>query len=338
MGDKPHTSLQNVQNITELEEFTKILEQNSKFRKPVLTPKNTLLQQTNKSESPFRKCIAGTNDQRSSGINDLSISPLVLDDDDDDDLIPPTPSPARQQSFVTCVDHGSSLSTKLPQSHSSSGVLMADTLCNSSTLAGKLKETNSLATYTPSIIANEQASNNLRTCNDKTATKEQHSSKISCQDIKDQKEETTENTFLNKSAANNYYYKDLNIESYNLEESSPMLTTSRKKYKISRKTKPSKLLASPLKKLDNNCQTKSFLRKKLPLKKVVEQSNQRESSCDNTLSKCDALRSRMKRPPTKGASPLQKRLQTEVVLYPKVIIIGGLPKARLLKMPGTVAL
>ena len=329
MVEKPHTSLQSAQNITELKEFTKILEQNSKFKKPVLTHKNALLTSTNKSEPPFRKCTSTTNDQRSSNVNDLSNSPIVHDDDDDD-LIPPTPSPARQQTFVTCVDHRSSLSTKLPQTHRAFDVLMADTSRNSSTVAGKLKETNSLATDTPSIIsANEQSSNNLQACNDKTATKEQHLSKISSQDTKNQKVEATENTFLNKSGANNnnYCYKDLNISSYNFEECSPTLTTSRKKYKISRKPKPPKLLASPLKKLEN-CQTKALLRNKLPSKKVIEQPNQEESSCDNTASKCGVLRCRMKRPPTKGASPLQKRLQTEVVLYPKVII-GCLPMPRL---------
>lgn len=329
MVDKPHISLQSAQNITELKEFTKILEQNSKFKKPVLTHKNTLLTSTNKSEPPCRKCTSTTNDQRSSIVNDLSNSPIVLDEDEDD-LIPPTPSPARQQSFVTCVDHRSSLSTKLPQTRSAFDVLMADTSHNSSTVAGKLKETNSLATDTPSIIsANEQSSINLQACNDKTATEEQHLSKISSQDTENQKVETTENSFLNKSGANNnnYCYKDLNISSYNFEESSPTLTTSRKKYKISRKPKPPKLLASPLKKLEN-CQTKSLLRNKLPSKKVVEQPNQEESSCDNTPSKCGVLRSQMKRPPTKGASPLQKRLQTEVVLYPKVII-GCLPTPRL---------
>lgn len=331
MVDKPHISLQSAQNITELKEFTKILEQNTKFKKPVLTHKNSLLTSTNKREPPFRKCTSTTNDQRSSNVNDLSNSPIVLDDDDDD-LIPPTPSPVRQQSFVTCVDHRSSLSTKLPQTHSSFDVLMADTSCNSSTVVGKVRETNSLARDTPSIvIANEQSSSNLQTCNDKTVSKEQHLPKISGQDTKDQKVETTENAFLNKSGANNnnnYCYKNLNISSFNFEESSPTLTTSRKKYKISRKPKPPKLLASPLKKLEN-CHTKSLLRNKLPLKKVVEQPNQEESSCDNTPSKCGVLRSRMKRPPTKGASPLQKRLQTEVVLYPIKVIMGCLPMPRL---------
>ena len=334
MVEKPHISLQSAQNITELKEFTKILEQNSKFKKPALVRKNTLLSPTNKTELPFTKCASTTNEQRSSSVNNLSNSPIVLDEDDDDDLIPPTPSPARQQSFVTCVDHRSSLSTKLPQTHGAFDVLMADTSRNSSTVAGKLKETNSLATDTPSIIsANEQSSNNLQACNDKTATKEQHLSKISSQDTKNQKVETTENTFLKKSGANNnnYCYKDLNISSYNFEESSPTLTTSRKKYKISRKPKPPKLLASPLKKLEN-CQTKSLLRNKLPSKKVVEQPNQEESSCGNTPSKCGVLRSQMKRPPTKGASPLQKRLQTGVVLYPKVII--GCPPTPRLKSAG----
>ena len=108
------------------------------------------------------------------------------------------------------------------------------------------------------------------------------------------------------------------------------LTTSRKKYKLSRKPSRPKFLSSPLKKHDI-FGSKPLLRNKPQLKQYTEQLDQRESSCVDSSSKFCVLTSRMKRSPAKGSSPVKKRLQIGVSSSMKVLQLPTLSFNALLR-------
>ena len=125
----------------------------------------------------------------------------------------------------------------------------------------------------------------------------------------------------NLGATFNSKESDLIPSSCNSVETPSTLTTSRKKYKLSRKPKLPKFVSSPLKKHDicRSVAKSPHNTKQSWFQEEAEQPNQKESTTVIAPSKCVVLRSRMKRPATKGSSPLQKRLQTDLPLSVKVL-------------------
>lgn len=104
------------------------------------------------------------------------------------------------------------------------------------------------------------------------------------------------------------------------ETQSTTHTTSRKKYKLSRKgIKPPKVLSSPLKGCNISASVSKSPKTQKYITKGTETVDQKESTPTIAPSKCVVLRSRMKRSAAKGSSPLHKRLQTELPLPVKVI-------------------
>lgn len=174
---------------------------------------------------------------------------------EDDDLIPPTPSPAGQHSFINCRSQRSASSA-------------------SEITAAKVHDHLSATNYYNS----EQGE-------------------------KDGKES---------------FVPDVLSTSYNsLETQSTTCTTSRKKYKFSRKGKPLKVISSPLKGRNICGSTAKSPKNPKHVVKGTEEPDQKDSTPVIAPSKC-VLRSRMKRSAAKGSSPLQKRLQTELPLPAKV--------------------
>lgn len=109
--------------------------------------------------------------------------------------------------------------------------------------------------------------------------------------------------------------------SCNSVETSSTVATSRKKYKLSRKPKLPKVVSSPLKKHDICGTIAKTSQNSKQLQKEAELPGQEESTSVIAPSKCVVLRSKMKRSATKGSSPLQKRLQTDLPLSAKVLYL-----------------
>ena len=117
--------------------------------------------------------------------------------------------------------------------------------------------------------------------------------------------------------------KDLVLLSCNSLGTQPTTcSTSRKKYKLSRKGKLPKVLSSPLKNAKHTCGSTAKSPKNERNLKGIQVTDQKGSTPVIAPSKCVVLRSRMKRSAAKGSSPLKKRLQTELPLPAKVSMLG----------------
>ena len=297
-NDKTRTSLQSVKGNTEQHCFTKIFEQNAVLR---LSPKNEKTKNDTRTSSLSSKSGPSSPAVKNNGLNDFkSPSPAcqmrkkknpfvngykrnapvnsneAIVVEDDDDLIPPTPSPVGQHSFISC--------------HTQSSPFLA----NERTVS---KVHNHLS-----------AANYYKAEQGKRETGKIKSTVLSGSNLTeadDDKELLVSDSPLCKSS----------------ETQSTTHTTSRKKYKLSRKgIKPPKVLSSPLK----GCNISASVRKSPETQKYItkgtETVDQKESTPIIAPSKCVVLRSRMKRSAAKGSSPLHKKLQTELPLPVKVII------------------
>jgi len=110
-------------------------------------------------------------------------------------------------------------------------------------------------------------------------------------------------------------------ECNSLGTQSATCSSSRKKYRLSRKGKLPKVLSSPLKKAKHmGGSTAKSPKNERNAVKGTQVADQRASTPVIAPSKCVVLRSRMKRSATKGCSPLRKRMQTEQPLPAKVFL------------------
>lgn len=241
---------------------------------------------------------------------------------EDDDLIPPTPSPAGQHNFINCRGQGSASSTNIQQLPSSSDVSQADGSNDISTVSVSLCKTTGIATKSHDVNGNKVLLQDLQ--DKRTINKfHDHLSPANSEQTPNKKDVVKTNRIkstCNLGATSNNKESDLIASSCNSVETPSTLTTSRKKYKLSRKPKLPKFVSSPLKKHDIcGSVTKSAHNTKQWFQEEAEQPNQKESTTVIAPSKCVVLRSRIKRPATKGSSPLQKRLQTDLPLSVKVL-------------------
>lgn len=195
---------------------------------------------------------------------------------EDDDLIPPTPSPAGQHSFINCRAQ----------------------LCSSS--ANKT---------TTAKICNQLSATNYYN-SEQRETEEVKMDRTTLQGCNPAVTDTDKESFVS----------DLVSPSCNSLTQSTTCSTSRKKYKLSRKGKLPKVLSSPLK-VKHMCGSAAKSPKhEKHVPKGTQVADQKSSTPVIAPSKCVVLRSRMKRSATKGSSPLQKRLQTELPLPAKVLL------------------
>lgn len=297
------TCLQNDQNKTELEDFTRLQKQNEKFKKPTVAQAGKVLVLTENNSKPCRKDQSTPRDEKSSSLSKPKNKVVLIeDDDDDDDLIPPTPSPAGQHSFINCRDQTLPPSTSIQPSQ-------ADDAKASSMIAVSSHATG-IATNSRGLSGGKHLSQNFHnkrnvvTKRDGSKTDQMAESKTAC------------------SPAVIYSNKDssLTVSSCKSMETPLTLATSRKTYKLSRKPKPPKFVSSPLKKHDiSGSVEKSPHNNKRLLQKEAEQLDRKESTAFIAPSKCAVLRSRLKRSAIKGSSPLKKRLQTEAPSPAKVL-------------------
>lgn len=303
------TCLQNDQNKTELEDFTRLQKQNEKFKKPTVAQAGKALLLTENNSEPCRKDQSTPRDEKSSSLSKPKNKVLIEDEDDDDDdadddddLIPPTPSPAGQHSFINCRDQTLTPSTSIQPSQ-------ADDAKASSMIAVSSHATG-IATNSRGLSGGKHLSQNLHnkrnvvTKRDESKMDQMAESKTAC---------IPAVIYSNKDSS-------LTVSSCKSMETPLTLATSRKTYKLSRKPKPPKFVSSPLKKHDiSGSVEKSPHNNKRLLQKEAEKLDQKELTAFIAPSKCVVLRSRLKRSAIKGSSPLKKRLQTEAPLPAKVL-------------------
>lgn len=103
-----------------------------------------------------------------------------------------------------------------------------------------------------------------------------------------------------------------------LETQSMTCSPSRKKYKLSRKRR---VLSSPLKSKHMFMSGAGSPKNTKHAVKGTQVADQKGTTPVIAPSKCFVLRSRMKRSAVKGSSPSQKRLQTEMSLPTKVLLV-----------------
>lgn len=306
-------SLQNNRNFTEPKDFTKTLDQNNKFKKTSLAQKaKASLTPEWKNKSPaYRKCSTPKSEQDNMVV--------VVEDDD---LIPPTPSPAGQHSFINCQGQKLHLSINFQHSQSSSDLSQADN--SKEDLPSKkftsLFQRTGMATKRQDINGNKLSSQDNGTV---TVVHDHLSTANSEHTLNRKAEVQVNNTAPGNNLAVMYSVKesDSHASSCNSVEMPSTHATRRKKYKLSRKPKPSKVhvVSSPLKKHDVSGLAAQSPQNNKQLQKGMELPGQELSNPVIAPSKCVVLRSRLKRPAVKGSSPLQKRLQTEMPLPVKVL-------------------
>ena len=232
---------------------------------------------------------------------------------EDVDLIPPTPSPAGQHSFINSLGQGSTPSINIQQLPSSSDVTQANSSNDLSTVSVSLCKSAGIATENHKMNGNKVLVQDKRTVS--KVRDHLSATAISEQTL------NTKNNNCNLSVPYNNKESDLNVSSCNCGQTPSTLTTSRKKYKLSRKPKPPKFVSSPLKKhaFCGSIAKSPHSNKKQLQEESMQPINPKESTTVIAPSHCVVLRSRMKRSATKGSSPLQKRLQTELPLSVKVL-------------------
>lgn len=225
---------------------------------------------------------------------------------DDDELIPPTPSPAAQHSFISCQVQKGGLSRNIQHPQNS-----PDLFEDKAVVTNKSKKLGT-STKSSKVSHGEKTKNEV---NDLLSTGKAESN--NCYVRKEELEKSgitlPKNTFNSaKACSNNDTHLGTDISS--------MQTTSRKMYKLSRKGRAAKVVSTPVKKHDvysgSGIKSPQFNE---PLQKGSESSHDKISTPVIAPSKCVVLKSRMKRAATKGSSPLQKRMQTELSPTVKVL-------------------
>ena len=127
------------------------------------------------------------------------------------------------------------------------------------------------------------------------------------------------NTVLEDNAP--YTSKDSKECSLPFPDGEATVRMNRKRYKLTRKGKTSKVVSSPLKSQYDHKPAKRSPYHHNEGDKRVKMLGQIDSSVVVAPSKCFVLKSQMKRPAAKGSSPLQKRQQTELPAAAKVFHI-----------------
>ena len=292
-NDKTRASLQSNKSNTEVQNFTKIMEQNGAFiprnemannarikslslahRDPSPSVNNNIV---NDLKPPTRALRNGR--KKNSIVNGYNCDGLPDNNEvsviEDDDLIPPTPSPVGQHSVLSCRAQ----------------------LCSS--LANKMS------------VANQLSAANYYT-SEQRETEEVEMDRTALQRCDPEVTDTG-----NKSLVS-----DLVSPACNSLGTQSTCSSGRKKYKLSRKGKLPKVLSSPLKKAKHNmCGTTAKSPKnERNVVKGTQMADQEGSTPAIAPSKCIVLRSRMKRSATKGCSPLRKRMQTKPPLPAKVFL------------------
>lgn len=222
---------------------------------------------------------------------------------DDDELIPPTPSPAAQHSFISCQVQKGGLSRYIQHPQNSPDLFedkaVVTTKSRTSTKSSKVSHGEKTKNEVNDLLSTGKAESN------------------NCYVRKEELEKSgitlSKNTFNSaKACSNNDTHLGTDISS--------MQTTSRKMYKLLRKGRAAKVVSTPVKKHDvysgSGIKSPQFNE---PLQKGSESSHDKISTPVIAPSKCVVLKSRMKRAATKGSSPLQKRMQTELSPTVKVL-------------------
>jgi len=285
-------SLQSNKSNTEIQHFTKIMEQNGALPRNEKANEDRIMSLTlahgfpspsvnnnivNDLKPPAPACWSGG--KKHSVVNGYKCD--VLPDNntvtaiEDDDLIPPTPSPAGQHSVVSC--------------HTQ----LRSPLTNKMSVANQLSTTNYYTSEQRETEEVEMDNTGFQGCDPAM-----------------------------RDTGNESVVSDLVSPSCNsLRTPSTTCSTSRKKYKLSKKGKLRKVLSSPLKKAKHLCgSTAKSPKNERNVVKGTQVADQKGSTPVIAPAKCVVLRSRMKRSAAKGCSPLQKRLQTELPLPAKVFL------------------
>ncbi|CAH3161793.1 unnamed protein product [Porites lobata] len=289
--------LQNNKSITELNGFTKVLGHSESFKKTSQVLKE-------KKELPAEKIFKTPPGRRNNLVHSTGCNLSVTENNaiiiaDDDELIPPTPSPAAQHSFISCQVQKGGLSRNIQHPQNS-----PDLFEDKAVVTNKSKKLGT-STKSSKVSHGEKTKNEV---NDLLSTGKAESN--NCYVRKEELEKSgitlSKNTFNSaKACSNNDTHLGTDISS--------MQTTSRKMYKLSRKGRAAKVVSTPVKKHDvysgSGIKSPQFNE---PLQKGSESSHDKISTPVIAPSKCVVLKSRMKRAATKGSSPLQKRMQTEL--------------------------
>ena len=311
--------MQTNRNITDLKDFTKTLNVKVKKTSPAKKEKAKVSPRS-KSES-YRNSSTPTNTRYDSLVTSNKSNTVI--NLEDDDLIPPTPSPAGHHSFINCQAQWSSSSTKIQQWQSSPCFPQAGVSKDLTKRSLSLSEKTGVAAMSKNMNRN-------KTSQDKKAVTKVHecsSTGNSENTFYEKKNTIMDSITLDKNSchlaitSSNKEESVVTASSCNSVETSSTLATSRKKYKLSRKPKLPKVVSSPLKKHDICGSIAKTSQNSKQLQKEAELPGQEESTSVIAPSKCVVLRSRMKRPATKGSSPLQKRLQTDLPLSAKVLYL-----------------
>ena len=226
---------------------------------------------------------------------------------DDDELIPPTPSPAAQHSFISCQVKKGGLSRNIQHPQNS-----PDLSEDKAVVTNKSKKLGT-SMNSSKMSHGEKTKNEV---NDLLSTGKAESNCINCYVREEELEKG--GIVLSKNALNSA--KVCNNNDSNLRtDISSMQTTSRKMYKLSKKGRATKVVSTPVKK--HVCSGSGIKSPQInePLQRGSESSDHKISTPVIAPSKCVVLKSRMKRAATKGSSPLQKRMQTELSPTVKVL-------------------
>ena len=298
-----------------------MLEQTKGIKKTSLVQKEKVsLPSGRKIKSPYGKSTCSTpNITKCNSLVNKSNIVIV----EDDDLIPPTPSPARQHSFINCQGQRSALSKNIHLQNSPD--FLRDEADNSEGFSGTLKSSSEIS----GTKAKGHDFSKISLHDEWTVTKvHDHLSSGNAEpNLNKTVQFTTNSIALSKNACNstteglhnNSEQSDLNAPPCNSVDTPSTLITSRKTYKLSRKGKPPKVVSSPVKKHHIYGSGIKSPHNQKKLHKKTEMPDQKASTPVIAPSKCVVLKSRMKRAATKGSSPLQKRLQTELPSSVKVM-------------------
>jgi len=294
-NEKKRACLQSNKSITEVQNFTKIIQQNGALPSNKEANEARILSPTlasgypspsvnnnevNDLKPPAPACWNGRKKNLflngykcDNGLANASNNYETVIEDDD--LIPPTPSPTGQHSVINC--H--------VQLRSSS--------------ANKTKVVK---------IYNQLSATNYY--NSEQRETEDIEMDCTALQISDPAMADTDNVS---------FVSDVVSPSCNsLETQSTTCSTSRKKYKLSRKRR---VLSSPLKSKHMFISAAGSPKNTKHAVKGTQVADQKGTTPVIAPSKCVVLRSRMKRSAVKGSSPSQKRLQTEMSLPTKVLLV-----------------
>ena len=289
-NDETRASLQSNKSNSGIQHFTKIMKQNGASPGNEKANEARIMSLRVAHGYPFP---SGNNNI----VNDLKASALVgrngkkkhsfvnghkcdVTITEDDDLIPPTPSPVGQHSVMNC-------HAQLRSSSASTCKATVAKICK------QLSATNYYNSEQRKTEEVEMGSTMLQRCDPAVTDTD--------------KEESLVSDLVSPSCSS-------------LGAQSTPCSSSRKKYKLSRKGKLPRVLSSPLKAKHICISPAKSPKHEKNAAKGTRVADQKAPTPVVAPSKCVVLRSRMKRSAAKGNSPLQKRLLTELPLPAKVFL------------------